>query len=535
MKSILTESFLQACLKQARFYEYCKESERALTVLEPIWDNIEEPPHLEDLSDALACEILLVCGGVISSYGTTHQKKFYQELASNMLTNAREMAIMIGERELIAEAEKQIAVAYWRHGQFENAVAYSNTVLSHFSHAEQLTNKICLLTQANLLMLYTAIGSQEKAFEIFDKIKFFVEDTDDLQIKTVFYNQASGIYAHSGKFAQAIPLLEKTVEYATLTKNNSYLGNALNNLANAYIQLADTEKAMIYVNRSIKLFQAIEQIFPYAQTLETKAQIYLKINDLKQALAAIEESIAILEKGENYAKLCESLWTRMIILLKSGDRFQAIRCYNELVKIVKDHLSLAVEDSYITKFDKLIYLLDGGGFDESEANFRKRLLDEALERGGGIITASAKILHVDHQRFSKMIAKFPDLKEKHKVKLISRRGNSPVRDVPKNDSPSFFALKLSSERLQSVGLRKGQIVKVSVRTLDDLDLSQPVVIKDSEEVHHCGFLIDMFGMFAFQDEKGDFDKTFFASDVLLAGQIVGVHDARVNRFIPLIF
>ncbi len=532
---MLTQAYLQECLQQARFYEYCKDSERALIVLEPIWSNIEEPPHLEELDNTLACEILLVCGSVISSYGTTHQKKFYQELAADMLTNAREMAAAVGERDLIAEAEKQVAVAYWRHGQFENAVAYSNTVLSHYTEYEQLTNKICLLTQANLLMLYTGIGQPSIAFEIFEKIKFFVEDSDDLRIKTVFYNQASGLYAYAGKFEQSIPLLEKTVEYATLTDNNCYLGNALNNLANAYIQLSDAEKAMVYVNRSIDLFLSINQEFSYAQTLETKAQIYLKTDDLPQALSAIDESISLLEKGENYAKLCESLWTRMSILLKSGERVPAIRQYNELIKIVKDRLSQAVEDSYVAKFDKLLYVVNGGDFDASESNFRKRLLDEALEQGGGLITATAKSLGVDHQRLSKMVSKYPDLKEKHNVRLITRRKNLPVRYDAAQTARMFFALELKSDRLQSVGLQKGQIVKVRVREFDRLDLSQPVVIRDAAEVYHCGFLIDMFGLFAFQNDDGDIDQTFTLSDINLAGSIVGVYDAATDRFLSLDF
>lgn len=533
MKQILTKPYINECLKQARYYEFCKDCDRALEALKPIWNDIEQPPDLDDLDEKTACEILLVCGGIISSYGTAHQKNHYLESANDMLSNARDLAISIGERDLIAESEKQIAVSYWRNGRYDNAVAYSNTVLTHYTEHEQLTNKICLLTQANLLMLHVGMGNAELAFEIFEKIKFFVDDNEDLWLKTVFYTQAAAMYVFTDKFAAAIPFLEKAIEFATLTNNDNYLGASLNNLANAYVNIGDTGSAAEYINQAAQHYLQTNQIFPYAVILETKSQILLQSGDLKNALPVIDESIAILSKGENYEYLCESLWTRFVILLKSGERYQAMRQYNDLISAVKKHLDAAAEESFIRKFDKLIFPIYGESFDDKEDNFRRHLLDEALEKGGGLVTATAKILNVDHQRLSKMVGKFPDLKEKHKVKFRTRRGNSPVKKEKTSIVETSFAFRLKSDSLKSINLKKKQVVKVEIMNLDELDFSKPVVIKDSNQVFHCGFLIDMFGIFAFQDENGDIDKTFVSQDVMLAGQIVGVFDANADCFVPL--
>lgn len=524
---------LRRILKQIRFYEYCKDSERSLNALKPIWINIEEPPDLDGLSEILACEVLLLCGSVISSHGTTRQKKHYQEMANNMLSNAREMAIAIGERNLLAESEKQIAVAYWRHGQYENAIAYSNTVLSHYTELEQLTNNICLLTQANLLMLHLGVDDPASAFKTFEKIKPFVEDSDDFRLKTIFYNQAAGIYVYSDKFEAAIPLLEKTIEFATLTKNTSLLGNAFNNLANAYIRSGHSKEALEYVNKAIGMFLKINQLFYLAVSLETKSQIYLRTGDFKEALFVINESVALLEKGENYPELCESLWTRIEILAKSGERLKALRQYNNLVLILNKHLSLAIEDFYLAKFDKLLYLINGSHFDDVETNFRKHLLDQALGRGGGIITATAKLLEVDHQRLSKMVGKFPDLKNKHKVKLITRTGNSafnPKSKSKKNPEPPMV-MKLKTDRLKHMGLPKGTAVRFTRCPVRELDLSLPIIIQDADRKYHCGFLVDAFDMFAFEDGLGNIEATFLVSEILDAGQVVEVFDENTQEFI----
>ena len=530
-KVTLTESYLTECLKQARYYEFCKDCERALTVLQPFWSDIEEMPLVEDLPPPAACEVLIVCGSVISAYGTTHQKISYQQLADRILSRAREIAIEIGERDLIAESEKQIAVAYWRHGQFENAVAFLNTVLAKFTELEQLTNQICLRAQANLLTLYVSVGQPEVALKKIQEIEPFIEESDDLWAKTGFYNQAAGVYCFCGRFELAIPFLQKAIEYATLTKNNTYLGNALNNLANAHLNLDQPYEAMSYIGEAITLFLSTNQIFPYAQTLETKSQIFIRLGKFKEAMLTIGESIEILEKGESFANLCESMWTRAIILVKSGEMQQAIRQYNNIIQIVKTHLNLATEDFYIAAFSKLLYLETGSSLDEKETAYRRHLFDEALGASGGIITTAAKFLRVDHQRLSKAVSKFPDLKEKHRVKIVVRRNTLPVRGKSKRTSQSSFAVRLRSDRLSSVGLRKGQVVNVHVQSLDELDLSKPVVIKDRKNFYHCGFLIDMFGMFAFQNENGDIDKTFVNGEIVVAGQIVGVHDPNTDRFV----
>jgi tetratricopeptide (TPR) repeat protein len=541
MKVTLTETYLNECLKQARYYEYCKEPERALAILNPVWDDIETTPRIEGLSDRLAWEVLLICGNVISVYGTTHKKKHCKELASDVLTRARELAIRLDDRDLIGETEKQMAVVYWRHGQYENAIAYLNTVLSRYSEAEQLTNRICLLAQANLLVLYLSTNELAVAFETFQKIKPFVDESEDLWLKTTFYNQAAGLYVFTGKFAHAIPLLEKTIEYATLSKNNSYLGNALNNLANAYLNLPDTSRAAEYVDRAIELYLSINQVFLYALALETKSQIYAAVGDSRTALELIDESIDILQQGESYGELCDSLWTRTLILAKMGEKTRAIRQFNRLIQIATEHLNLVATNRYTDKFGELFYLSAGENLDEKEANYRKHLIDEALSACGGIVTTSAKHLGIMHQRLSVMLKRQPELCEKYQVKLRTRSSSSAgassnaaeTASSTQKRSKDLFGLRVKSNRLTYFGIEQGKIISVLRLPSDELDLTKPVVIQDSEKQYHCGFLVDAFGMFAFEDGQGNLERTFLPGEIIESGQVVGIFDEKTNNFIPL--
>ena len=65
----------------------------------------------------------------------------------NYLTEARKFAFDVGKRDLIAAAEKQIGLCYWRLGQHDNALVYFDTSLANYLPEEQETNAVCLTTQ----------------------------------------------------------------------------------------------------------------------------------------------------------------------------------------------------------------------------------------------------------------------------------------------------------------------------------------------------------------------------------------------------
>ena len=69
--------------------------------------------------------------------------------------------------------------------------------------------------------------------------------------------------------------------------------------------------------------------------------------------------------------------------------------------------------------------------------------------------------------------------------------------------------------------------------LNRLDLSKPIVIQDANRQYHCGFLVDAFDMYAFEDGLGNIEATFVESEIFDAGQIVAVFDEDSQEFIPL--
>ena len=535
-KNKLTSAFLLECLRQARYYEFCREPEKAFDALHAIWGDMETEPDIENLSHDESRQALLIAGSVLSLSGTMNQLKNYGTRAIDMLTRSREIAVAIGSRDGAAESEKQIGVAYWRLGEFENAVAYLNTALDRYTEAERLTNHICLFTQSNLLWLLVKIGQRETAFEMIDRLKPFIDEQLDLWIKTLFYNMSAKVFLTVENYNQAIPFLEKFVEYATRTKNENYLAMGLNNLSNAHLRAGSPNKAkaISYVDEAIKLFLAKNQLHPYAIALETKSMLTLDGGDPHKALLLINESIEILKKGENFHELCESLWTRTRIYVSQGELNLALKQLFDLLTVARQNLSLLEADRFISEYNRLVYIPHGDNLEEKERNFRRYLFDEALRACGGIVTTTAKRLGVMHQTFSAMIRKFPELIEKHQVKLRNRSVAALSKKyVPqKNTAGKIFALKLQTERLKPFGLKEGMIVNFELQPLHRLDLSKPIVICDSHGDYHCGFLIDAFGMFAFEFERGLPERTFMPEEILQTGSIIEICDPASGETTP---
>ena len=269
--------------------------------------------------------------------------------------------------------------------------------------------------------------------------------------------------------------------------------------------------------------------------LETKSQVLISIGEYEAALEAINESIQILERSENFAPLAESLWTRIAITAAhTPDKTKIVLEFNKLLAMVQSRLDENRAAYYTEKFTQLFHVEPAGNYYEKTENYRRSLIEKALCESDKSVTGIAQILGISHQNTSLLLKKYPDLCAKHGVKLRKRTTDSflPKKNSVKKTSIDSYAMRIQSDRLAYLGLQKGKIINVSVRPLEELDLSKPVVIKDKEKKYNCGFLVNDFGMFAFEDGRGNIERTFLPSEIIESGQVVGVYDDENESFTP---
>lgn len=538
MKSVASDSQTREIVKLADHYDYCKDSIRALDILSPFWSGFNDQPDIEHLSDEMACRVLLVCGSVLSNHGLYAQELKYHEKAQDILTRARCLAEKLSDVNLLAEADKQIGVSYWREGRYENALVYSLAVFSHFTESECLTNEICLLTKNNLITIYVRLGEFDTALNLIKETQPFADQCNYLRVKTGFYSQTGIFYQCAGKYDEAVRYFVKTLEYAAEAKNPTYLGNTLNNLGIIYLQTKQPALAHEYINRAITLYQNKNLSANYGCALESKAAIYIFENKLQKAGAAIDESISILQRGENYPQLCESFWTRTRIWLLMGEKRLAVLQFNELLNTCQNNLSLAVTEKYIDLYNESVYLQTGGNFYHQSENYRLYLLDKALTAGGGIVNPTAEFLGISHQNTSALLKKYPELCDRHGVKLRTRKSGKKSAPAVKRAAAAEYSLNeieitLANDRLANRGLTKGMQICFTVLPQAELNLDEPVVIRDSSGDYHCGFLVKDFGMAALGNGCGDISQTYFDGEIIEIGQVTAYYDEETDSYRPL--
>lgn len=421
MNRVITENFIRECLNEARYHEFCGDFDRAQAILGPVMNNFIERQNSDELNSELNCELFLVYGSVVSYQGLTKKEKYLQETALDFLTEARRFAFEIDKRDLVSECEKQIGLCYWRLGQHDNALAYFETALGNYSLAERETNLICLATEIYLIGIYFDLQNVKAAKKILKKIEPRIAKSDDRWLQLKFYSESAGIHLKLGDFASAIPFLEKAIELSEITKNDAALANALNNLALVYLTTGETTEGRNCIERAIEIFTALEHTFMLGMALETKAQVLILSGAIEEAHETIEQSIEILARSENYVALAESLWTRIEILAKSGEKSEVIFQFVRLTELIKNHLGEESLNFYNEKFSRLFYFDTGRNYYEKTENYRKHLIDNALSSSGASVTRAAQTLGISHQNTSLLLKKYPDLCEKHKIRLRTRR------------------------------------------------------------------------------------------------------------------
>jgi len=71
---VVSEKDVFNLLGQAKHLEFCRQVDKAMDVLRPVWGDINKPPAADGYSPTVRGEILLRCGSLLSYY--SHYKQF---------------------------------------------------------------------------------------------------------------------------------------------------------------------------------------------------------------------------------------------------------------------------------------------------------------------------------------------------------------------------------------------------------------------------------------------------------------------------
>ena len=117
----------------SRALEESGDYEGAGAAMGDLWSGVGARPAVEGLDRRAAAEVLLQAGVLTSGLGSAKQVEGAQEAAKDLISEAAAIFDALGDVEKTAEAQSDLAVCYWRQGEFDGARAWLREALSRLS------------------------------------------------------------------------------------------------------------------------------------------------------------------------------------------------------------------------------------------------------------------------------------------------------------------------------------------------------------------------------------------------------------------
>ena len=126
----------------AKQFEDKGEYEEARKALSKYWQRIDERPNVAGLEPTSAADLLLRVGALTGIIGSKNQIADAHEAAKNLITESLHIFEAIPYPKKIAEAQTELALCYWRTGEYNNASGLLKLALNQLITDSELKAKV---------------------------------------------------------------------------------------------------------------------------------------------------------------------------------------------------------------------------------------------------------------------------------------------------------------------------------------------------------------------------------------------------------
>jgi len=306
----------------AKQFEKAGDYKAASEILADFWPDRSAQPNVQDLDSSAQAQVLLRVGNLAGCLDSTEQTTGSQEFAKNLITKSIDIFDELGASENVADARIDLAICYWREGEFDEARVLLKLVLSSLDDTQKELKARALVTRA---MLEKTAGRYVDALGLFKDAKTFVDKTDDHALKGAFHNSLATLLNCRGLSENRDDFIDQSlIEFAAASfhfeqvGNTRYLARVENNLGFLYYTIGRYQDAHEHLDRARKLFMKLKDVGTVAQVDETRSRTLLAEGRLREAERTIKAAVRALEKGGQQAVLAEALTTHGTIVARLG-------------------------------------------------------------------------------------------------------------------------------------------------------------------------------------------------------------------------
>lgn len=410
----------------AKGLEDTGDYEAARGAMGELWQRLGERPRLEGLKESTAAEVLLRVGVLTGWIGSKRQIPDAQETAKDFISES----IPAFERMTnakVAEAQTELALCYWRTGDYDEARLILNEVLAKLWTEDELKARAILrlaIVEYSEHRLNEALEILLDNAELFDRITTHT-------LKGSYHNNLGNLWENIGKDKKREDYTDRAfIEYAAASyhfeqaEHQTYLANVENNLGYLYFKAGKFKEAHEHLDRARKIAISLKDKYTLGQFEETRARVFLAEGQNVEAEQAARDSVVLLEQGEQQDLLAEALITHGIALARLRFYSQSYATLQHAIEVAQDagatsHAGKAalviMEELGEHLSPRKAKTVSKRNLIEEVRSYEHDLIKQALILSKGRVTHAARMLGVSHQRLIYIIEK------RHKDLLAVRR------------------------------------------------------------------------------------------------------------------
>lgn len=421
----------------AKELEESGDYEVARKAMGELWQRIGEQPVIEGLEPSVAGEVLLRAGVLTGWIGSCNQIEDAQETAKNLISESISIFESLGYLKKMLEAQTELALCYWRTGEYGEARIILQSVLSKLTVDSELKAKAILriaIVEWGAAKYSDALGILTDAAPLFEKINSHV-------LKGSYHNQLAMACRSLATSEQQEQYLDRAlIEYAAASfhfeqaGHTRYRANVENNLGFLFFKLASFKDAHEHLDRARQLAVRLKDRVHTARIDETRARVLLAQKRNAEAERVARSAVIKLERGGHHSTLA-------VVLITYGTALARLGCYRQSLHAFQRAIEVAQQTGTLNRAgEAAIAMIEELGenliADERQADYKENvalieevhryehdLIKGALMKEQGIVTRAARLLGVSHQRLIYII------KKRHKDLLSVR---TPVKRRPKS-------------------------------------------------------------------------------------------------------
>ncbi|HEY0545683.1 MAG TPA: helix-turn-helix domain-containing protein [Pyrinomonadaceae bacterium] len=430
----------------ARQLEDAGEYESAREALSEFWQDISDKPKVGGLSQNLAAELLLRAGTLTGWIGHARQLQDAQEQAKNLITESIRLFDSLKYTKKILEAQTELAYCYWREGAYDEARDILKGVIDQLTTDSELKAKAVL----RIAIVEGTANRYHDALRILTDYAPLFEKINNHTVKGGYYTALGLFLKNLAASEHRADYLDRAfIEYAAASYHFEqaghviYLANVENNLGFLYYKAGKFAEAHEHLERARRLLVSRKDNGTLAQVDETRARVFLAQRQNLKAEHAARAAVTILEKGGRQSLLAEALTTQATALARLGHHEQSSLTFYRSIEVA--HQSGALNDAGLAALTlleelgehldaeetqsayqhayewlissqheetlrRLLYvsmkIMSFGKEQELEVkgtlrdilhSYEAKLIKQALQRAGGVVTQAARLLGISHQ------------------------------------------------------------------------------------------------------------------------------------------